>query len=108
MIIIKNKIIPFGGYKVINLFGILFTKSELSQKDITHETIHTKQMQELLYIFFYIWYAIEFLIRWIANGFKWKKAYRKILFEQEAYTYQDNKLYPDYRTHYNWLNNYDE
>lgn len=107
MIIIKNKILPFGRYKAINLFGILFTKAELSQKDITHETIHTKQMQELLYIFFYLWYGIEFLIRWIANKFNWKQAYKSIWFEQKAYTYQDNKLYPDYRTHYNWLNKYE-
>nr|DAX08762.1 MAG TPA: hypothetical protein [Bacteriophage sp.] len=42
MIIIKNKFIPFKGYKAINLFGILFTKDSLSNIDINHEKIHTK------------------------------------------------------------------
>lgn len=41
MIIIKNKWFPFGKYKAINLFGILFTKSNLSEVEINHEAIHT-------------------------------------------------------------------
>lgn len=30
MRVIKTKHFPFGGYKAINLFGIIFTKGELS------------------------------------------------------------------------------
>ena len=64
MKMIKNNIIPFSGYKAINLFGILFYKgSEPSEKVINHESIHTEQMKELLYVFFYIWYGIEYFIR---------------------------------------------
>ena len=62
MKIVKTKWFPFGGYKAINLFGILFTKSDLSETEINHEAIHTAQMKEMLYIFFYIWYAIEYII----------------------------------------------
>ena len=40
--IIKNKIIPFGNYKAMNLFGIIFTKSSLSEIELNHEKIHTK------------------------------------------------------------------
>lgn len=32
MRVIKTKHFPFGGYKAINLFGIIFTKGELSNK----------------------------------------------------------------------------
>ena len=61
MIIVKNKIIPFGSYTTINLFGILFTKSDyLSPTTINHERIHTKQMLELLIVGYYLWYIIEY------------------------------------------------
>ena len=50
----------------MNLFGVLFVRWEkgkpkptLSKYTINHESIHTKQMKELGYIFFYIWYVIE-------------------------------------------------
>ena len=41
--IVKNNIIPFKGYKAMNLFGILFLRKpySLSEKDINHEAIHT-------------------------------------------------------------------
>ena len=41
MKIIKTKWFPFRGYKAINLFGILFTKGDLSDTEINHEAIHT-------------------------------------------------------------------
>lgn len=65
MLVIYNKIIPFRGYKAINLFGVIFVRSGcwFSNYDLNHEQIHTKQIIEMLYIFFYIWYIIEFLIR---------------------------------------------
>ena len=47
MIVIKNKFIPFGSYTTINLFGIVFTKEEMTKKIINHERIHTIQMLEL-------------------------------------------------------------
>lgn len=103
--IVYNSIIPFKGYKLINIFGIIFAKkkAKITPEDINHELIHTKQIQEMLYIFFYIWYILEFLIRFIWDGFNWKQAYLNMLFEQEAYKYQNNLMYPEYRTHYQWL-----
>ena len=86
MKIIRNNIIPFAGYKCINLFGILFVRGNARIDDITlnHEKIHTAQMKEMLYVFFYLWYVIEWLIRLFA--FKGAKfAYRNISFEREAY-----------------------
>ena len=105
MKIVYNKIIPFGANKLINLFGVVFTKSKhLTTTDINHEAIHTAQLRETLYIFFYIWYAIEFLIRWFGNKFNWKKAYKNIWFEQEAYFFEGHTDYLSYRKHYRWFN----
>ena len=54
MKVIYNKIIPFKGYKCINLFGILFVREgcTMCENDYNHEAIHTKQMKELLYVIF--------------------------------------------------------
>jgi hypothetical protein len=41
MKIIYNKIIPFVGYKAINLFGFIFARRKLNSTDINHECIHT-------------------------------------------------------------------
>ena len=102
MKIIINNILPPKGFKCINLFGILFCRRQLNEIDINHETIHTKQMQELLYIFFYLWYVIEYLVKLIIYR-NTKLAYRNISFEREAYSNQSNLSYLNRRKHYSWF-----
>ena len=127
MITIKNNIIPFGNYKAINLFGIVFYKGKpLSEKVLNHEGIHSKQMLEmgivgiiitfLLYIIFnislwylllgisafYIWYGIEFLINFFFH-FNFHDAYHDISLEEEAYNYDDNLAYLNIRKNFKWL-----
>ena len=97
--VIVNDIIPFKGYKAINLFGIIFAREKLNEIDINHERIHTRQMIELLFIFFYIWYGIEYLIRLFTS----RNPYRSILFEQEAYKHENDLDYLNRRSHYSWL-----
>lgn len=43
MKLIYNNIIPFKGFKAINLFGLCFVRNgmKMSDKDINHESIHT-------------------------------------------------------------------
>ena len=103
MKIIRNNIIPPKGFTAINLFGLLFVRGnrELSLTTVTHERIHTKQMRELLYIFFYLWYVLEWLIRLLVIHNP-HKAYRTISFEQEARVYQQYPAYPPNRPHYSW------
>lgn len=50
MKVIYNRIIPFRGFKCINLFGILFVQKGciMTRTDFNHESIHTAQMKELL------------------------------------------------------------
>jgi hypothetical protein len=94
MKIIRNNIIPFKGYKAINLFGVLFVRKNAVIDEITinHEKIHTAQMKELLYIFFYLFYIIDWLIGLIAYA-SFSMAYREICFEKEAYANEKDLSY---------------
>lgn len=104
MKIIYNSIIPFPGFSAINLFGIMFVrntyKGRISQTTINHESIHTEQMKELGYVFFYILYFLEWIVRLFTNT---KTAYKSISFEQEAYANQYNYNYLSTRKRYNWF-----
>jgi len=101
MKIIRNKYIPFKGFRAINLFGILFVRgsARINERTIRHEAIHTAQMKEMLYIFFYLWYVIEWLIRLFMEG----NAYRNISFEREAYSNEDDVIYLESRKRFAWI-----
>jgi len=101
MKIIRNKYIPFQGFKAINLFGILFVRgnARINEKTIRHEAIHTAQMKEMLYIFFYLWYVVEWLTRLFMKG----NAYRNISFEREAYSNEDDVIYLESRKRFAWI-----
>lgn len=88
MKIIYNKIIPFKGFKAMYFFGVLFVRKEciMYAQDLRHEKIHHEQAKELLYVFFYLWYVIEWLIRCFIMG--WHGAYKTLSFEREAYANQ--------------------
>lgn len=101
MKIIRNNIIPWPGYKAINILGILFVRknAKIDQRTINHESIHTRQMRELAYIGFYLIYVLEWLYRLIQLH-DTHKAYKAISFEVEAYNYQDEDDYLEFRKPY--------
>lgn len=119
MKIIRNKYIPFPGYKAINLFGVLFVKSnaKIDEVTINHEAIHSRQFVELMILFavvtifirwwlpvfapfaFYVWYIVEWLIRLLKKG----NAYRNISFEREAYANQGDAGYLNGRRWFGFL-----
>lgn len=123
MIVIKNKIIPFGKYVCINLFGILFTKKDLLEEDINHENIHTVQLLELIPIgiiiisfvdlfvdmslwwyllsicTFYIFYCIEYLFIRLFHK-RQNDAYHDVSFEEEAHINDKNLTYLKTRKRY--------
>ncbi|MDY4626869.1 MAG: hypothetical protein SO442_09785, partial [Prevotella sp.] len=90
-----------GGFYAINIFGIIFSVQELNAEELNHERIHTAQQRELLYVGFYVWYALEWLCLLIKyrNGIK---AYFNFRFEKEAYRHQNNLLYLKFRKHYHY------
>lgn len=98
--IIKNNILPPTGIKAINIFGFVFVRKEVGEKTIRHEKIHTRQMIELLFIGFYVWYFIELIVRAFTNrGY----AYKNICFEREAYANDLDKDYLIKRKLYAWV-----
>lgn len=106
MKIIYTKNFPPSGYKILYFFGRLYIKEKdknlVSEVDINHERIHDSQAKELLYIFFYIWYGIEFLIK-LALMWNWHSAYRAVSFEQESRKNQRDLDYLLIRSHYTWI-----
>lgn len=88
-----TKRFPFGKFVAINMFARLYVKDKYNRKIyyfirtpyryitlIQHERSHTKQQNDLLGIFFYIWYVIEWFIKLFTEG----KAYKEVCFEREA------------------------
>ena len=112
MKIIRNSLIPFKGFVAINLFGVVFIRKEVQppynfsprewDKVLNHELIHTKQMQELLFVPFYVWYLLEWLVRLVMYR-EARKAYRNISLEREAYANQHKWDYNKGRKRYAFL-----
>ena len=87
----------------MNLFGILFVRKEykgkIGARTFNHESIHTAQMRELLYLGFYLVYAIEWCVRLFMHG----NAYRNLSFEREAYSNEHATEYLKKRKHFEFL-----
>ena len=101
MKIIYSKYLPVKGFRAINLFGVVFARSEqpqLSRQIINHELIHTRQMLEMMIIGFYAWYITEWIIKWIIYKDR-LMAYKNIGFEREAF---DNDSDADYLKSRKW------
>ena len=83
-------------------FGIFYRDQEAMNNiiSVNHESIHWQQQLEMLIIFFYLWYLIEWGIRFFTNT---NNAYFCISFEQEAYDNEKNLNYLSKRKHYAWL-----
>ena len=80
------RIITFGWPDAITLapFGIYIKERRLCNRTIrNHEMIHWRQQWEMLIIFFYLWYFIEWVVKLFIYG---RKAYHNLSFEREART----------------------
>ncbi len=71
----------------MTLFPFVFLTNAADKTDVVfvnHERIHLRQQLELLIVFFYLWYGIEYCCRLLQLKDR-KKAYYAICFEREAY-----------------------
>lgn len=75
-------------------FGIYYRNTP-SYRIVQHEKVHWAQQKEMLCLFFYLWYIIEWFIKLFFYG---RKAYISISFEQEARLFNSET-----RKHYGWL-----
>ncbi len=81
----------------LNFFGALLTlrPEMVTERIINHERIHTAQQRELLWIFFYLIYGLEWAVRFLLYRSA-AKAYTHVSFEAEAYGHDSD---PDYLHH---------
>ena len=124
--VIRNKYLPFGDFKVMNILGFLFVREgvEVSPTILLHEAIHTRQQYEIMV-------ASAILFLWVVNTYSWlcylliifampmvlyalawlielmrppyNSAYKDIPFEREAYANQHYPNYLDSRPWFAWV-----
>ena len=95
MILIVFKYLTPRGFRGLTLFPFVFMadkEDKLNVVFINHEKIHIRQQLELLVLPFYIWYFLEFLVRWFQYKDKFE-AYKNISFEREAYSNEKDLNY---------------
>lgn len=105
MILIVYKYLTPRGFRGVTFFPfvILANGDDASNKVfINHEKVHLRQQLELLILPFYVWYGIEFLIRWIIYKDK-NIAYKNISFEREAYENEKDLNYLKQRSFWRFL-----
>ena len=106
--ILVNKHILGKNFIAVTIWPVIVVKNAEYKQDemlLNHEKIHLRQQLELLVVFFYIFYAAEFIFRWI----KYKSAmtaYRNISFEVEAYTQEKDEDYLRSRKAFSFLKYY--
>jgi hypothetical protein len=95
MLLIVSKFLIPKGYRGMTVYPFVFVRDR-NEKDylvlMNHERIHLRQQLELLVLPFFVWYGIDFLVKLIRYRDK-KKAYRKIIFEREAYANENDLNY---------------
>lgn len=99
MVILLNKF-WFSGLAIFPF--IFIRKEDYSINLLNHEYIHLKQQKEMLFIFAYLWYVIEYLIKLLYYR-NFRKAYLSVSFEREARVGGNIIGYIGNRPMYNWL-----
>jgi hypothetical protein len=95
MFLLVTKYLIPKGYSGIALFPFVLVKNRSDKRNLVflnHEKIHLRQQVELLIFPFFVWYILEFFIRWFQYKNK-NLAYRNISFEREAYANESNLDY---------------
>ncbi len=104
MIFVFRLLVP-RGYRGITIFPFIFLVRTALKYDvvlINHEKIHLRQQLELLILPFYVWYVVEFIIRYLRCR-NWSVAYQSISFEKEAYHNEKDLDYLKSRSFWNFL-----
>ena len=105
MFLIVTKYLIPRGYRGMTVFPFVFLRDRKGLEIpvlVNHEKIHIRQQIELLVLPFFLWYGLEFILRWIQ--FKDKNlAYRNISFEREAYANEKDLDYLKRRSFWKFL-----
>lgn len=105
MIIIISKYLIPKGYLGLTFWPFIILRNRLGKVDkelLNHEKIHIRQQLDLLVIPFFIWYALEYLYRFVQYRDRYK-AYRNLSFEREAYKNEKDLHYLKKRPYLSFL-----
>lgn len=105
MLVTASKYLVPKGYVAITIFPFIILKNKADKSNeilLNHERIHLRQQLELLVVPFFLWYAIEFSCHWLSCR-NVRQAYRKISFENEAYSNEKSPDYLQSRPFWNFL-----
>lgn len=94
IMLVNRRLLPKGTYGM-TLWPFVLLREQSLRKDkvlINHERIHLRQQIQMLIIPFYLWYGLEFLLRYAVLRNK-KKAYRALAMEREAYANEHDQDY---------------
>lgn len=127
MRIIYNKYLPAKGFGLMNILGLVFSRTQketIRDSSIRHEAIHTAQQYEILTLSALIalvlsnvysswWYLLVvvampiaiYILAWIIELVlpPYNSAYKDSPFEREAYANQHNKEYLATRKLFAWI-----
>ncbi|WP_336298669.1 MULTISPECIES: hypothetical protein [unclassified Robiginitalea] len=95
----------YRSYVGLSLWPFIILRNPALKADrvlINHERIHLRQQAELLVVFFYLWYAVEWTIRCICYLDTYR-AYRNISFEREAYWHERDAEYLENRSAFRFV-----
>jgi len=99
---IMNKV--FGGFSGVTFFIWQIYRNKtayLNNTLVRHENIHVVQQIELLFIFQWVIYLINYVVLRF-KGLNHYDAYRNVCFEREAYENQDDPQYLLNRRTWSW------
>ena len=104
MILVCNSLLKNTKINGITLFPFIILKNSEDRNNqilLNHERIHLRQQAEMLIIFFYLWYVLEYyyLLIKFRNPYQ---AYQNISFEREAYGNENNLNYLKTRKFWNF------
>ncbi len=108
MIVLVFKYLIPKGFRGFTFFPFVFLSDKKDKSHsvlLNHERIHIRQQLELLIVFFFIWYGIEFLVRLMQYKNR-RAAYYNISFEREAYSKEKDLYYLKQRSFWSFLKYY--
>jgi hypothetical protein len=99
LMILVTRHLFYRNYVGLCLWPFIILREESLREDpvlINHERIHLRQQAELLVVFFYIAYLLEWVIK-SAYYLDCYRGYKNISFEREAYLYEKDCQYLENR-----------
>ncbi|MDH3321359.1 MAG: hypothetical protein OEM04_00125 [Flavobacteriaceae bacterium] len=103
--LIFSKYLFFSTFNALAVWPFIFLKEKELKNNmilLNHENIHLHQQKELLWLFFFLFYLIEFIVKLIIYK-QPKIAYFNLSFEREAYQNEHNLDYVRQRRVWNFL-----